>query len=65
MVVIAFGMEMKKKIATVRLSNSTVKSRITDMATDIKDHVVQDIKSSAFGLFSILLEESSDVASSY
>ena len=33
------------------------------MATDIKDQVVQEIKSSAFGLFSIQLDESTDVAS--
>ena len=33
------------------------------MATDTKDQVVQDIKSSAFGLFPIQLDESSDVAS--
>ena len=33
------------------------------MATDIKDQVVQEIKSSAFGLFSIQIDESTDVAS--
>ncbi|XP_042213890.1 zinc finger BED domain-containing protein 5-like, partial [Homarus americanus] len=33
------------------------------MAIDIKDQVVQEIKSSAFGLFSIQLDESTDVAS--
>jgi len=33
------------------------------MAIDIKDQVVQEIKSAAFGLFSIQLDESTDVAS--
>ena len=33
------------------------------MATDIKDQVVQKIKSAAFGLFSIQLDESTDIAS--
>ena len=33
------------------------------MATDIKDQFVQKIKSSAFGLFSIQLDELTDVAS--
>ena len=33
------------------------------MAADIEDQVVQEIKSAAFGLFSIQLDESTDVAS--
>ena len=63
MVEIVLGNEMKKRIAAVPLSNSTIQRRISDMATDIKDQVVQEIKSSAFGLFSIQLDESTDVAS--
>ena len=53
----------KKKIAAVSLSNSTIQRRIEDMAADIRDQVVQEIKSAAFGLFSIQLDESTDVAS--
>ena len=53
----------KKKIAAVSLSNSTTQRRIEDMAADIRDQVVQEIKFAAFGLFSIHLDESTDVAS--
>ena len=53
----------KKKIAAVSLSNSTIQKRIEDMAADLRDQVVQEIKSVAFGLFSIQLDESIDVAS--
>ncbi|XP_068223303.1 protein FAM200C-like [Palaemon carinicauda] len=58
MVEIVLGKEMK-----VPLSNSTVQRRMSDIATDIKDQVVPEIKSSTFGLFSIQLDESTDVAS--
>ena len=57
------GKEEKKKIAAVSLSNRTIQIRIEDMAADVKDQVVQEIKSAAFGLFSIQLDESTDVAS--
>ena len=57
------GKEEKKIIAAVSLSNSTIQRRIEDMAADSKDQVVQEIKSAAFGLFSIQLDESTDIAS--
>ena len=57
------GNEEKKKIAAVLLSNSAIHRRIEDMIADIKDQVVQVIMSAAFGLFSIQLDESTDVAS--
>ena len=53
----------EKKIAAVSLSNRTIQRKIEDMAADIRDQVVQEIKSAAFGLFSIQLDESTDVAS--
>ena len=56
-------MKRRKKIAAVSLSNSTIQRRIEELAADIRDQVVQEIKSAAFGLFSTQLEESTDVAS--
>ena len=47
------GNEFEKKIAAVSLSNSIVQRRICDMAIDIKDQVVQKIKSAPLGLFSV------------
>ena len=52
------GNEEKKNIAAVSLSNSTIQRRIKDMAPYIRDQVVQEIKSAAFGLFSIQLDKS-------
>ncbi|XP_064472939.1 SCAN domain-containing protein 3-like [Ornithodoros turicata] len=63
MVEILLGKEQELKLAAVPLSNSTVQRRISDMADDIRDQVVQQIKSAAFGLFSIQLDEPTDVAS--
>ena len=60
---IVFEQEMKKKIAMVPLPNRTVKRRISNMATDIKNQVVQEIKSSVSGLFSIQHDESTDMTS--
>ncbi|XP_064485888.1 SCAN domain-containing protein 3-like [Ornithodoros turicata] len=65
MVEILLGKEQERKLAAVPLSNSTVQRRISDMADDIRDQVVQQIKSAAFGLFSIQLDESTDVASGF
>ena len=47
------GNEELKKIAAVSLSNFTIQRRIEDTAADIKNQVVREIKSAAFGLFSI------------
>ena len=54
----------RKKVADGSLSNSTTQRWIEDMAADIRDQVVQEIKSAAFGLFSIQLNKSIDAASS-
>ena len=54
--------EEQKKIAAVSSPNSTVQRRIEDIAADIRDQIVQEIKSAAFGLFSIQLNEFTDVA---
>jgi hypothetical protein len=63
MVELVLGKEAEKKMAAVPLSNSTVQRRINDMADDIKDQVVQEIKMSPLGMFAIQLDESTDVAS--
>jgi hypothetical protein len=43
------------------LSNDTVRRRIQDMAYDILSQVVDEIKSGPSGMFSIQLDESTDV----
>lgn len=63
MVELILGKEAEKKLAAVPLSNNTVQRRISNMADDIKDQVICQIKSSPFGLFAIQLDESTDVAS--
>ncbi|XP_067943030.1 protein FAM200C-like [Watersipora subatra] len=52
-----------EKLAAVSLSKNTVQRRISNIANDINDQVVQQIKLSPFGLFAIQLDESTDVAS--
>ena len=41
------GNEEKKKIAAVSLPNGTTQRRTKDMAADIRDQVVQEIKFAA------------------
>ena len=63
MVEIILGKEAKKKIAAISLSNNTVQRGIEDMSTVMKKQVVEEITSAPFGLFSIRLDESTDVGS--
>ena len=60
---IVLGKEAEKKIAAISLSNNIVQRRIADMSKDIKEQVVEEILSAPFGLFSIQLDESTDVES--
>ncbi|XP_073711484.1 SCAN domain-containing protein 3-like [Misgurnus anguillicaudatus] len=53
------GEAAAKKLLTIPLSNDTVSHRITDMATDIQNQLLEKIKSSPF--FSLQLDESTDV----
>ena len=53
----------RKKIAAISLSNNTVQRRIAHMSTDIKEQVGEVIRSAPLGLFSIQLDESTDVES--
>lgn len=58
-------MELRKKLAAVSVLNSSGRRRIRDISIDSKDQVVQEIKSAAFGLFSIQLDESTHMASCF
>jgi hypothetical protein len=49
------------KLQPLSLSNDTIRRRIQDMAYDILSQVVDEIKSCPDGMFSIQLEESTDV----
>ena len=57
MIEIVLGKGDKKKIAAISLSKNTVQRRKADMSTDIKEQVVEKIRSALFGLFSIQLDE--------
>ena len=57
---ILFGESAKSKINKVSLSNNTVKSRIADMACDIKSQLIENNKASP--VFGIQLDESVDCA---
>ena len=61
MVKLILGETSTKKIQQVSLSNDTIKRRISLMATDIKQQIIAEIKSSS--VFSIQLDKSTDVAS--
>ncbi|KAM4697851.1 zinc finger BED domain-containing protein 5-like [Rhinophrynus dorsalis] len=59
---VMIGAEFVKKLSVVSLSNDTVSRRIDDMSAVIIDQVIQEIKSAPLGIFSIQLDESTDVA---
>ena len=54
------GEDAAKKLLTVPLSNDTVSRRISEMASDIQNQVLERMKGSPF--FSIQLDESTDVS---
>ena len=41
----------RKKLATILLSNNTIQRQIKDLSLDIKSQLVQEIKTTPFGLF--------------
>lgn len=61
MVKLVLGEKSAEKLSAISLSNNTVQRRISLMSDDIKEQVIQKVKKN--GLFSIQLDESTDVQS--
>ena len=59
---ILFGKEAESKLNVLSLSDNTVHCRISMMSEDIKDQVIDHMKSA--GAFALQLDESTDVSSS-
>ncbi len=57
------GDACKSKIQQISLKNDTVKRRINVMSDDIKENMIEEIKSSPTDTFAIQLDESTDVSS--
>jgi hypothetical protein len=58
---VMMGSDYLIKLQPLSLSNDTIRRRIQDMAYDILSQVVDEIKSCPSGMFSIKLNESTDV----
>ena len=61
---IVLGEESKRKLQQSPLSNDIVQRRIVELADNIKEQVIAQIKNSQFVLFSIELDETTNVVSS-
>ena len=59
---IVLGQESKKKLRQIFLSDNTAQRRISDLANNIKQQVIFDIKKAQFGLFAFYLYENTDVS---
>ncbi|XP_040289892.1 protein ZBED8-like [Bufo bufo] len=59
---VMMGDEYVTKLNAISLSNDTVRRRLDDLSADILSQVVQEIKSAPLPIFSIQLDESTDMA---
>ena len=57
---LVLGKDRANKLSQISLSNDTVKGRIDEMAQDIKDQVLDQVRASP--VFAIQLDETTDVA---
>nr|XP_022909920.1 zinc finger BED domain-containing protein 5-like [Onthophagus taurus] len=57
---IMFGKQEVEKLKSIPISNNTIQRRISNMATDVRDQVIEKIKKSSF--VSLQFEESTDIA---
>ena len=60
---IVLGKESKMKLQQIPLSNNIVQRRIVELSDNIKEQVIAEIKNLQFVLFSIELDETTDVVS--
>ena len=56
------GKQSSKKLEALSLSDNTIQRRITEMANDISSQLISKLKSSLHGMFSIQLDESTDIS---
>ncbi|XP_071053350.1 zinc finger BED domain-containing protein 5-like [Onthophagus taurus] len=57
---IMFGKQEVEKLKSIPLSDNTIQRRISNMATDVRDQVIEKIKKSSF--MSLQFDESTDIA---
>ncbi|XP_067943128.1 protein FAM200C-like [Watersipora subatra] len=60
---LVLGKVAERKKSAISLSNNTIQRRITEMSENINKQLVEEIRNALFGLFSIQLDESTDVES--
>ena len=58
-------MKSEKKLRQISLSKNTVQRRISDLADDIKQQVISNIKNAQFCIFSIQFDKSTDVSACF
>ena len=56
------GKQSSKKLEARSLSNDTIRVRITEMANDISSQLISKLKSCLHGIFSIQLDESTNIS---